>query len=316
MLDKFLKIYQKIGVVTILIALFIFFAITQNGFLTVTNLMNVLRQVSIYGICVAGVSFIMLSGSADMSVGGQIAVNGLFMAHLMVNMNVPMVIAIVLGIILGVLMGLFNGFVSAKLNIMPMMITLCSMLILQGLAVVVTNGYPIYGISDEFKFLGQGSVGIVPTPVIFLIVMVAIAWFLQNKTYFGRKMYALGGNKGAARLAGINIDRTQIECFAISSAYVAVAAVLMLARTASATPTAAASYPFDCMTAACLGGITFGGGAGNVLKSFTGVLVIGILANGLVLMGVNSNMQQVIKGLLLLLALTVDAIQKKRNNQE
>jgi ribose transport system permease protein len=313
MLDKFLKIYQKYGVFIIFIALFIGFSITQNGFLKLTNLMNILRQISIYGICVAGVSFVMLSGGSDLSVGGQIACSGLLMADLMVNRGLPIIFAVLVGIIFCALVGYFNGFISAKFNIMPMMVTLCTMLILNGIALVVTGGYPIYGVSETFKFLGQGSFGFLPVPVVFLASLVYLAWFIQNRTYFGRKMYALGGNKEAARLAGININKTRIQTYVISSCYVAIGSMLMLARTASAVPTAASSYPFDVMTAACLGGISFGGGSGNVLKSFAGVLVIGVLANGLVLAGIDSNMQQVIKGFLLLIAIILDALQKNRS---
>lgn len=309
--DKFWKIYRKFGPYIILAVVFLFFALTQNAFLKPANLMNVLQQVAIYGIISTGVTFVMISGGTDLSVGGQVACNGLLMAAMMVKWNFPVPVAILLGIMTGILLGCINGAISAWLRVTPFVITLCTMLILSGVALVVTNGYPIYDMPESFLWLGQGWIGPIPVSVIILALVCFVGWFLLSKTYFGRKVYALGGNTEAARLAGINVVKLRIVVYGLCGLFTSIGTIVMLARTNTASATAGSNYQFDCMTAACLGGITFGGGNGNMLNTFIGVLIIGILANGLILAGVNSNMQQVIKGCLLLFAIAMDAIQKK-----
>ena len=261
---------------------------------------------------VTGITFVMISGGADLSVGGQLACNGLFVATLLTKYSLPVWLCILLCVAFGVLLGCYNGFVSAKLKVTPFVITLTTMLMLNGIAAVVTKGLPIYNMPESFLWMGQGNIiGDVPASALILILVLFIGWFLLNKTYFGRSVYALGGNQEAARLAGINVVKVRVLVYALCGLFTSIGCMVMVARTNTASPTAGASYPFDCMTAACLGGITFGGGNGNLLKSFTGVLIIGILANGLLLMGVDSNIQQVIKGALLLFAIAMDALQRK-----
>lgn len=312
---KLLKGYSKLGAYAILIAIILLFTLHPTSgptFIKVSNIWNIVRQVSIYGIVVTGITFVMISGGADLSVGGQLACNGLLVAALMTKLNVPVWAAILICLLSGVLLGAYNGYISAILKVTPFVITLTSMLILNGVASVVTKGLPIYSMPESFLWMGQGNIfGDVPASALILIAVLAVGWFLLNKTYFGRSVYALGGNQEAARLAGINVVKVRVLVYAICGLFTAIGCMVMVARTNTASPTAGASYPFDCMTAACLGGITFGGGTGNLLKSFTGVLIIGILANGLLLIGVDTNVQQVIKGALLLFAIAMDALQKK-----
>lgn len=311
MANRFFKIYNKFGSYFVLIVVFLFFAVTQDFFLAPTNLLNILRQVSIYGIIITGITFIMLSGGADLSVGGQIACLGLFLAAMVTQWNVPTIPAILITLLVGTGIGALIGLLAAILDVTPLIITLCFMLVLNGIALVVTNGYPIYDMPELILQIGQGTVGPIPICVILLVIICFIGWFLLSKTYFGRSTYALGGNKEAARLAGINITKIRILVYALGGFFTAIGGLVLLGRTNSATATAGSSYPFDCMTAACLGGITFGGGNGTMINSFVGVLVIGILANGLTLMGLNTNVQQIIKGLLLFFAISVGALQKK-----
>ena len=185
------------------------------------------------------------------------------------------------------------------------------MLVLQGLAYIITKGYPVFGLPKEFTFLGQGYVWVVPVPVIIFALVVAVAWFVVNKTYFGRHLYAIGGNAEAARLGGVNIEKLRIIIFAICGFVTGIASLIMLSRTNSAQPGAGASYPFDSMTAAVLGGISFAGGEGSIGGAVVGVLIIGILNNGLILLGVDSNWQGVIKGFVLIAAVGVDSVQRK-----
>lgn len=309
--QKLFEYYKKYGIYVILASLFLFFTIFADNFLSFANLLNVARQVSMFGIAVVAVTFIMISGGADLSIGGQIAVGGIISGYLMVSLGLPMVVVVVLAMLIGVLFSALNGFIAVKLNMMPLIVTLGSMLMLNGLAFVISGGYPIFGLPKEFLFLGQGYVGPIPIPVIIFILVVAGAWFILNKTYFGRYIYAMGGNNEAARLAGVNVDKMRILVYAFGGFIVSISSLIMLSRNNSAQPGAGASYPFDCMTAAVLGGISFAGGEGTIGGSVVGVFIIGILNNGMLLMGIDSNWQGVVKGLVLVAAVGIDSYQRK-----
>ena len=305
MADKFWKVYRKYGSYIILALVFFFFAFTQKSFLKPANLMNVLQQVAIYGIVATGVTFVMISGGTDLSVGGQIACNGLLIAACMVKWALPVPVAILIGILVGIALGCLNGLISAYLRVTPFVITLCTMLILNGLALVVTNGYPIYDLPESFLWLGQGRVGPIPVSVIILVIVCIIGWFLLSKTYFGRQVYALGGNQEAARLAGINVFKLRIVVYGLCGLFTTIGTIVMLARTNMASATSGGNYQFDCMTAACLGGITFGGGSGNMLNTFIGVLIIYTLKNGLVMVGLPDFYQYLAIGVVIFLAVMV-----------
>ncbi|HIU75905.1 MAG TPA: ABC transporter permease [Candidatus Pelethocola excrementipullorum] len=303
--------YKKYGIYIFLTAVFIFFAVAAPNFLSAKNVINILRQVSMFGIVVMGVTLVMIGGGMDLSVGGQIAVVGMVLGYLMVNLKVPMLLAILIAVIVGCIFGILNGMIAIKLNMAPIIVTLSMMLVLQGVAFLITGGYPITGMPEQFVLIGQGYIGIIPVPVIIFIIFIIFGWVLMNKTYLGRHIYALGGNKEAARLAGINVDRLTVLIYAFTGFAASIAAIIMVGRTNASQPGAGSSYPFDCMTAACLGGISISGGEGKISGVVVGVVILGILDNGLVLMGVNSNFQSVVKGFILLLAVAIDCYQGK-----
>lgn len=314
--DKFFKFYKKYGLLVVFLLLFALFSVIADGFLLPKNLINILKQASIYGIMCVGVTIVMVSGGMDMSVGGQIACSGLVMASLM-HLNVPPAVAVLAGILFCMLVGAINGLFIAIFNTAPMVITLCLMLILNGSAVVATSGIPIYNFPEGFYYVGQGFVAdVFPFSIIIFLIAVAVGYIMLNKSYFGRKLYAIGGNREAARLAGINIFRTRILSYVINSMFIGIGSWVLLSKTGSAAPTAGANYQFDCLTACMLGGVTFGGGSGNVLTTAFGVLIIAMISNGLLLLGFDGNFQQVIKGIILLLTLTMDAYQKIRKSRE
>lgn len=308
---RWIDYYKQFGIYLFLAAVFIFFAVTTPNFVSYKNIINILRQVSMFGIVVIGVAFVMIGGGMDLSVGGELAVVGMVLGYLMVNLHVPVAVAIMLGIILGCLFGVINGLVSIKLNIAPIIVTLATMLVLQGIAYLITGGYPITGMPDKFVVFGQGYVGAIPVPVIIFILFIVFGWIVMNKTYLGRYIYALGGNKEAARLAGINVNRLTVAVYTFAGFAASIAAIIMVGRTNASQPGAGNSYPFDCMTAACLGGISIQGGEGKISGVVVGVLILGILDNGLVLLGVNTNFQSVIKGAILLLAVAIDCYKAK-----
>lgn len=303
--------YKKYGIYIFLAVVFVFFAILAPNFLSYKNVINILRQVSMFGIVVIGVTFVMIGGGMDLSVGGQMAVVGMAAGYLMVNLQVNLLVASVLAILLGCAFGAINGIVAIKLNIAPIIVTLSMMLILQGVAYLITGGYPITGMPEQFVVIGQGYVGAIPIPVIIFVLFIAFGWIVMNKTYLGRYIYALGGNKEAARLAGISVERLTVFVYMFAGFAASIAALIMVGRTNASQPGAGSSYPFDCMTAACLGGISIQGGEGKISGVVVGVIILGILDNGLVLMGVNSNFQSVVKGLILLIAVAIDCYQGK-----
>ena len=314
--DKFFKFYKKWGLFVVFALLFALFACIADGFLLPRNLFNILKQASVYGIMCVGVTIVMVSGGMDMSVGGQIACSGLIMASLM-KLGVPPVFAILAGIAACAVIGCINGTFIAIFNSAPMVITLCLMLILNGSAVVATSGIPIYDFPKGFYHVGQGFIGeMFPVSVIVWVLAISVGYFLLNKSYFGREMYAIGGNREAARLAGINIVRARIFSYVINSVFIGIGSWVLLSKTGSASPTAGANYQFDCLTACMLGGVTFGGGSGNVLTTALGVLIISMIGNGLLLLGFDGNFQQIIKGAILLAALTMDAYQKIRSAKQ
>lgn len=307
--------YKKYGIYIFLTAVFIFFAVAAPNFLSAKNVINILRQISMFGIVVMGVTLVMIGGGMDLSVGGQMAVVGMILGYLMVNLKVNIVLAIIAAVIVGCIFGILNGVIAIKLNMAPIIVTLSMMLVLQGVAFLITGGYPITGMPEQFVLIGQGYIGIIPVPVIIFTIFIIFGWVLMNKTYLGRHIYALGGNKEAARLAGINVDRLTVLIYAFTGFAASIAAIIMVGRTNASQPGAGSSYPFDCMTAACLGGISISGGEGKISGVVVGVVILGILDNGLVLMGVNSNFQSVVKGLILLLAVAIDCYQGKEKNK-
>ena len=308
---SFINVYKNYGIYILLLALIVLFSVFAKNFFSVDNFINILRQVSMLGIAVVGVTFVMISGGADLSVGGQIAVNGLITAMLMTQLNLPIFPTVLITMVIGTLMGALNGFIAVYLRIVPIIATLGTMLIWQGMASVISGGLAIFGLPEQFKSLGQGYVWIIPIPVIIFIVIAAVSSFVLRKTYFARYLFAMGGNAEAATLAGVNVPKMRILVYALCGFITSIAALIMLSRNNSAQPGAAASYPFDCMTAAVLGGISFTGGEGKISGAIIGVLIIGILNNGLLLMGVDSNWQEVIKGIVLIAAVGLDSLQHR-----
>lgn len=299
------KFYKKYGLFVILAIFIVVFSALNTQFLTPGNLLNILRQISMFGIVVVGYTMVMISGGCDMSVGGQLALCGMFAATLNVTYGLPTFVAVILTLMLGALFGLINGLLMNVFNIMPLIVTLGTMLFFQGASYIISGGVAIFGLSDSFKFIGQGYLGFVPLPIVILL-----GYIVLHKTYFGRQIYAMGGNPEAARLAGVNIKKYRLAVFTITGILAAVAGIIMAARTGSAQPSAGASYPFDCMTAVVLGGVSFAGGSGSMLGAMMGVIIIGVLNNGMQLIGMDSNMINCVKGIVLLIAIGIDSVQR------
>jgi ribose transport system permease protein len=303
---------QKLGPFIALLVVAAGLAVMSPDFLTVANLLNVMRQVSINALIAFGMTLVILLGGIDLSVGSILALSSVFTATLISRGTDP-VVATLVGIASGAVMGAANGLVIAKGKVAPFIATLGTMTILRGLALVLSNGSPVTGInSDFFTMLGGGYVAdLIPIPVIWMALMFAVIWFVLKKTVFGRHVYAVGGNEEASRLSGVSVDRVKIWVYTLSGAMSAMAGIILTSRLNSAQPTAGAGYELDAIAAVVLGGTSLTGGRGWIFGTLVGALLIGVLNNGLNLLGVSSFYQQVIKGVVILLAVLIDRGGKK-----
>lgn len=301
--------------VLIMLLVMAVFACMHPRFLTVANFMNILKQNSHYGILAAGVCFAILLGGIDISLGSVLAFSGA-VAALIVSRGGPVVLAVLAAIAIGAFAGFFNGVFIARFKLQPMIVTLATMSIFRGATLVLTNGKSfalgkLPG-SEMFKSIGQGSLGFLPIPVLLLIIVYVIVYYILNMTSFGRHVYAIGGNEEAARLSGINVVGTKILAHLMCGLLAGVAGIMVTARVASATPTAGDGYEMDAIASAVIGGISLRGGEGQVLFTIAGAIIIGMLNNILNLMNISSYFQTIIKGVVILIAVLLDAKTKDR----
>jgi ribose transport system permease protein len=230
----------------------------------------------------------------------------------MVNSGFSMTAAVICALIMATLIGLLNGFMVSTIGIPAIIATFATQTIFEGAAYLLSGGTPVYGFDERFKVIGQGYVGPIPVPVIIMICCFAVGSFILNKTFFGRYFYAVGGNEEASKLSGIRVGFIKYLIYALSGFFAGLAGIVMLSRTNSAQPTAGKGYEFDVITCVVLGGVSVAGGYGKMSNVVAGVLIIGILTNGMVLLNVSSYTQLVVKGIVLILAVGFDCIQQKR----
>jgi ribose transport system permease protein len=297
-----------------LIILFIFMTFMSDRFLTFANLLNVARQASINGIIAVGMTYVIITKGIDLSAGALVALTGTVAAGLIVNMGLPIIVAIILTLVVGALVGAFTGVMVSKQNIPPFIVTLALMTILRGLSFVYTSGRPIYVSNELFRVIGRGYIGPIPIPVIIAIFIGIIGHIVLKKTKFGRHIYSVGGNEEAARLCGVNIDKTLIYVYTSAGFLTAISGIILASRLSTGSPNAGEGAELDAIAAVILGGTSFAGGIGSVSGTFIGVAIIGILGNGLNLLNVSSYNQMMVKGLVILLAVLVNNIKLKKQN--
>ena len=306
---------DNIGIIIALLAMFIFltvFPTTRSTFLTPKNMFNILRQNASNLFLATGMTMVIILGGIDLSVGSVIALSGVVAAGCVVNFGLPEAVGFAAAIAVGALVGLFNGFIICKTDIPPFIVTLASMNITKGIALVLTGGAPIRCMTDAFKFPGAGYVGPVPTPVILMIVIFIIAALMINKTQLGRHIYAVGGNVQAAKFSGISVEKVKFIVYAYTGVMAGIAGVVIASRLYSGQPTAGDGAEMDAIASVVVGGTSMSGGSGRIGGTLIGVLIIGVLNNGLNLMGVDSNFQYIVKGLVILLAVYVDFLRNKK----
>jgi len=297
----------KYGVYIALLVLFAALSIASSSFLTVTNIFNILKQNSVYGILAVGMTFVIVTGGIDLSVGAIVAIAACFAASLaQAGTTTPILAAILVGVLIGVACGAFSGFFIAFMNIPAFIATLATSTIARGIVYVFTDGRPVTGVSDAYKYIGRASWGVVPVAVVLYAVFLLAGTFLLKYTRYGRHVFAIGGNKQAARVSGISVKRVEFLVYIISGFCAAFGGLLLSSRIQTGQPAGGDGYELDAITAAVIGGASLSGGKGSVFGSFIGILVVGILTNGLDLLNVSSYYQQIIKGVIILLAVLAD----------
>lgn len=296
----------------VFVVLVVVFTILNPRFITVNNLLMILRQVSMFGIASIGMTFVILLGDIDLATGSIISFVNIFCAYLMVNLGINMWAAILISLVVSTLIGTLNGFLVSTIGIPALIATFATQTAFSGLAYILCGGLPINGFTEKFKVFGQGYLGIIPVPVIIMALCFALGSFILNKTYFGRYFYAVGGNKEAARLSGIRVGRVKYLVFSISGLFAGLAGIVMLSRTNSGMANAGLGYEFDVITCVVLGGVSVNGGYGKISGVIAGTFIIGALQNGMVLMNINSYVQDIVMGVVLALAVGFDCIQKRR----
>ena len=307
---------RKYAPLMILILLLVFFSILSPNFLTSRNLIIIIRQVSFAAISSIGILFVMIAGGIDLSIGSQIVMTNIVLAIMMVDWELPIGVAIPLTLLLGTALGTVNGLLSVILKIHPLIITLGTASIYKGLGYIFAQSRNIMGFPDAFRWFGQGYLGPVPVPIVIMIIMALIGSFILTKTYFGRYVFALGGNEEAARLAGVNINGMKVLLFAICGFVSGITSVLLLSRVFAGQTATGQGIEFDALTAALLGGVSFKGGEGTIFGLLTGILIIGVLNNAMQLASFPDFSQNVVKGAVLLIAVGFDVFQKNVKAKE
>ena len=309
--NKLMNRVQDLGALIALILLVVVIGFISPEFRTVDNFLSLLRQSSINGLIAFGMTCVILTGGIDLSVGSVLALTTAICAGLIVN-GVPVGLAMIIALVLGVVFGVISGILVTKGRLQPFIATLITMTVFRGMTMIFMDGRPISGLGNSFilKFLGKGTILGIPVPVILFIAIFILFMFLLQKTTFGRRIYATGSNWKSAKLAGVNIDRTKIIAYAISGLMSAMAGLILLSRLNSAQPTLGSGYELDAIAAAALGGVSMDGGRGKLWGTFVGVLIIAVLNNGLNILGVSSYYQDVVKGLVILIAVLSDRKRK------
>ena len=303
-MSKILTFMRKNPALVGFIFLFILLSIFTNSFFNISNIVNVLRQVSIMAILGFGMTMVIISGGIDLSVGSIFALSAVVMASIVKEGKV--LLGIIVGLLIGAIMGLFNGIVISKGKIQPFIVTLATMTIGRSLTLAYTQGIPISLFPNSFRFIGRGDVFGIPVPVIIMFGVFFLVLYILKKTKLGLYIYSIGGNEEATKLSGVNVDRYKIIVYTISGIFSAVSAMILTARLNSAQPTFGQGYELDAIATVVLGGASLSGGSGEVLGTLFGALLLGTINNGMNLMNISPFYQDLVKGAIILLAVLLE----------
>jgi ribose/xylose/arabinose/galactoside ABC-type transport system permease subunit len=297
---------SRYGILLAFLILIIVMAVLSPSFLKFTNIMNILRQTSINGIVAVGMTFVIILAGIDLSVGSVLALAAVVAASLAHPGHYPVILPVLAGLLAGTLCGFINGIIIAGRKIAPFIVTLAMMTMARGAALVYTNGRPVIELSDVYNKIGGSYLLGIPIPVIIFVIVVFLGWFLLSMTVFGRHVYATGGNKTAAELSGIVTSRVTVIVYSLTGLLAGLAGIVLSSRVMSGSPAMGQGYELDAIAAVVIGGTKLTGGVGTIAGTVLGALIIGVMNNGLDLLSVSSYWQQIVKGLIILLAVMID----------
>jgi inositol transport system permease protein len=302
----------RYGIFIAFLAICVVLALISPRFLTIPNLKVIVTQVSINALLAFGVTFVIITGGIDLSLGSIVAVTGVVAATFAQAEAFPLPVPLAAGLFAGMLIGAFNGWVITRSRVPPFIVTLGTMTIGRGLALILSKGRPISNLSESFNFLGNGTLLGVPVPIWILMVAFVGCYLLLSKTVLGRYMYAIGGNEQAARTAGVRVERVKMWVYTLCGTLAALAGILLTARISTGQPNAGQGFELTAIAAAIIGGTSTSGGVGTMGGTLIGALLIGVISNGLDLLNVSSYYQQVVMGAIIIGAVVLDSANKKR----
>ncbi|MEO1016704.1 MAG: ABC transporter permease [Pseudomonadota bacterium] len=298
------------------LVLIVFFAVMAPGFMSTTNALNVLRQMSVLAVAAFGASIVIFSGGLDLSVGSNAALSGVVAAMAARILEFPggAPLSWTIGVLVGALFGLINGLIITRFHISPIITTLGTLTIGRGMALLLTGGVSLFGVPESFQGLGRGFVipGVLPIPVILMVLLLIVAWVALRRSAFGVYVYSVGGNEEAARLSGIPVDRVKTWVYVIGGATAGLAGVILASRLGSGQAASSEGLELLVITAVVLGGASIAGGQGSIWGTVAGVLIISLLANGMSIMNVEPFYQRIVTGLALLISVGIDQFRKRR----
>jgi ribose transport system permease protein len=307
---------KKYTIMFILVGLMAVFSMTSPYFLTIRNLTNIITQNTYFIIAAVGLSFVMIGGGIDLSVGWQMSLVGVVTAILMVEFQVPVWLAVTIGLLLGTCLGLFNGVIVTNVRVFPLIVTIATSTVFQGISFIISQSQTFRNYPAEFLFIAKGKFFGIPFDVILAIVVVLVATFVYSKTKYGWNVMALGGNEEASRLAGIKTRMMKTSVYALCGFFVAIATMVMIGKANTTSSAFGPGIEFTILTAAIIGGISFMGGEGNMGALVVGVFVLAVLGNGMQLAGWSTYAQYIVRGIILLGAVGFDEYQKNRKSKK
>lgn len=306
------RISDEVSLLLIFLGIVLVMSVILPRFRTVHNILTVVRQFSLVAIVAMGESLVLISGGFDLSVGAVAALTGIFTCHLMVTFMWPIWLSVLVGILLGALCGVFNGVLITKVKINPLIATLASSWIYMGIILITTKGWPVIDMPQKFYFLGQAYVLGIPFPIIIMILVGIILTIFLSQTIYGRFIYAIGGNTTASKLSGLNVDKIKILVFILCDSLAALAGIILCSRMGYAQASNGENWPLPAIAAAVIGGVSLAGGKGKIYGVAIGAALLGIISNILVLLHISSYWQSLISGLIVIGAVSIDAVRKSR----
>lgn len=304
---SFMDIYQRYGIYIILLLMIVILSVLSDNFFTKGNVINILRQITVNGIMTLGVTMILITGGIDLSVGGIMALAGVYatsFAH--TEGGLPMGLVLLIGLGVGGFFGLVNGLIVSYTNVSPFIVTLGMESITRGLCLLYTQGSPVTDLMPSFKVLGQSYTLGIPNQIYVYILMVVLAYILLHELKFGRHVFAVGGNETAAKVSGIHVRKVKTLVYLYAGVLYGLVGVMLASRTNAATPNAGMGYELSAISAAVIGGVSINGGKGTIFGAVAGVFIIGILGNGMDILNISSYIQQIIKGIIIIGAVCID----------